>query len=128
MRLKVLSPAKILVDDQVLKIIAEADNGSFCLLPRHIDFVAALVPGILQFVKEDGEEEFLAVDEGVLVKYGDEVLVSVRNAVRGASLGMLKKTVDERYNKLDEYQKKARATMAGLEAGFVRRFIQLQER
>lgn len=127
MRLKVLLPAEILVDEPVGKVIAEAVNGSFCLLPRHIDFVAALVPGILQFVGADGREEFLAVDEGILVKCAEQVLVSVRNGIRGASLGDLRMTVEQRFKKLDEQQKKNRATMARLEVGFVRQFIQLEE-
>jgi F-type H+-transporting ATPase subunit epsilon len=127
MRLKVLLPAEILVDEPVEKIIAEAENGSFCLLPRHIDFVAALVPGILQFVGAGGREEFLAVDEGILVKCAEQVLVSVRNGIRGASLGDLRLTVEQHFKKLDEQQKKHRATMARLEVGFVRQFIQLEE-
>ena len=127
MRLKVLLPAEILVDEAVKKVIAEAENGSFCLLPRHIDFVAALVPGILQFVSADDREEFLAVDDGVLIKCAEQVLVSVRNGIRGASLGDLRRTVEQRFKKLDEQQKKNRATMARLEVGFVRQFIRLEE-
>jgi F-type H+-transporting ATPase subunit epsilon len=49
MQLKILIPTKILVDCQVTKVIAEAENGHFCLLPHHVDFVAALVPGITFF-------------------------------------------------------------------------------
>ncbi len=67
MRLKVLLPTEVLVDQLVTKVIAEAENGSFCLLPRHIDFVAALAPGILSFEVESGQEGFVAVDQGILV-------------------------------------------------------------
>ena len=94
MNLKILLPAGILLNEQVNKVIAEAVNGSFCLLPRHIDFLAALAPGILSFVSAEGKEEFLAVDEGVLVKAGPEVLVSSTRAVRGGELGQLKDTVE----------------------------------
>ena len=87
MKLKVVLPTGTLIEQEVAKITAEAENGSFCLLPHHIDFVAALVPGLLSFENEGGEEEFLAIDEGVLVKCGAEVTVSSRNAVRGAVLG-----------------------------------------
>jgi F-type H+-transporting ATPase subunit epsilon len=74
----------------VLQVTAEAENGSFTLLPRHVDFVAALVPGILFYIKEDEQEEFLAVDEGVLVKCGQDVRVSVIAAVWGKKLGELR--------------------------------------
>jgi F-type H+-transporting ATPase subunit epsilon len=66
MRLKVFLPTDILLDTEVTKVIAEAENGTFCLLPRHVDFVAALVPGLLLFVPRSGPEEYLAVDEGTL--------------------------------------------------------------
>ena len=47
MKLKVLLPTEIFINEEVEKVVAEADNGYFCLLPRHVDFVSALVPGLL---------------------------------------------------------------------------------
>jgi F-type H+-transporting ATPase subunit epsilon len=129
MKLKVLLPTEVFVDEAVSKVTAEAANGSFCLLPRHIDFVTALVPGLLSFeTDEEGEEVFLAVAEGVLVKSGQEVLVSVRNAVRGGELGELRRIVKEKFMVLDEKEKTARTAMAKIEAGFVRRFLEVQKR
>jgi len=128
MKLKILLPTEIMVDEEVTKVTAEAGNGSFCLLPRHIDFVAALVPGLLSFVKAgDGVEEFLAVDEGILVKCGPEVLVSTRKAVRGPELGRLRETVDKTFKVLTDQEKRARSTLANLEANFIRSFLKLEE-
>ncbi len=126
MRLKVLLPTRVLIDQDVTKVTAEAENGSFCILPRHIDFVAALVPGILSF-KSNREDEFLAVDEGILVKRGNEVMVSIRKAVRGKNLGTLKQTVEEEFRILDEREKKTRSILVKLELDFARRFFQLRE-
>ena len=127
MKLKVLLPDRVLVDEDAAKVVAEAENGSFCLLPRHVDFVAALAPGILSFVDERGREVFLALDEGALVKQGHEVLVSTRRGVRGEQLGELRRLVEQQFQKMDEYEVKARSAMAKIEAGFVRRFLDLQE-
>ena len=128
MKLKVLLPTEIMVDEEVTKVTAEAGNGSFCLLPRHIDFVAALAPGLLSFVKaDDGSEEFLAVDEGVLVKCGPEVLVSTPKAVRGPELGSLRQTVDRTFKVLTDQERKARSALANLESNFIRRFLKLEE-
>ncbi len=112
MNLKILLPTGILLHEEINKITAEAVNGLFCLLPRHIDFLAALAPGILSFVSVEGKEEFLAVDEGVLVKAGPEVLVSSTRAVRGGELGQLKETVERVFRKIDDQEKAARSTMA----------------
>lgn len=125
MRLKVLLPSHVLVDEPVRKIIAEAENGHFCLLPRHVDFVAALAPGILSWLSPEGEELFAAVDEGVLVKCGIEVLVSTRNGVRGDQLGLLRQTVDGVFRRLDEQERRSRTALARMEADFARRFWEL---
>ena len=127
MRLKVCVPTDVLVDTDVTKVIAEAENGSFCLLPRHIDFVTALVPGLLAFVPTTGGEIFLALDEGILVKCGTDVLVSTRQAVRGPDLGQLRQTVETQFRRLDEHEAMARAILAKLEADTVRRFVKLGE-
>ena len=127
MNLRVYRPGRILVEDSVTKLVAEAENGSFCLLPRHIDFVAALAPGLLFYVRESGDEEFLAVAEGILVKKGLDVFVSTVDAVRGPDLGQLKHTVRERCEMLDERERLARSALARLEADFVRRFTELRE-
>ena len=119
MRLKVVLPMRIFLDQEVTKVIAEAANGSFCLLPKHIDFVAALVAGIISFESEKGEE-YLAVDEGVLVKCASEVRVSTRRAVRSKDLGELKQIVKQEFRTLDERERKTRSILAKLEADFAK--------
>jgi F-type H+-transporting ATPase subunit epsilon len=128
MKLTVILPTGVLVNQEVSKVTAEAENGSFCLLPRHIDFLAALVPGLLSFENEVGEEEFLAIDEGVLVKCGAEVMVSTRNAVRGVPLGQLRQAVEKQFRVLDEREQQARKVLTKLEADLVGRFIRLGEK
>lgn len=127
MKLKVLLPTEVLINEEVTKVVAEAGNGSFCLLPRHVDFLANLVPGLFSFVTSQGVEEFLAVDEGILIKCGPEVLVSTRNAVRGPDLGKLEQTVRKSFSVLDDREKVARSAFAKLEAGFIRRFMDLEQ-
>jgi F-type H+-transporting ATPase subunit epsilon len=114
------------VDREVSKVIAEAPNGFFCLLPRHVDFATAIVPGILSFTIPDGEEVFVAVDEGVLVKQSTAVLVSTLDAAMGEALGRLEETVAQNFQKRDEQEEKALQAMSRIEAGFVRRFLEIQ--
>jgi F-type H+-transporting ATPase subunit epsilon len=128
MKLKILLPGGVLLDEEVKKVIVEAVNGSFCILPHHIDIASALVPGILTFVTTGGHEAFLAVDEGVLVKAGQEVLISSTRAVPGGELGKLKETVERVFRKLDDQEKFARSTMAKLEADLVRGFLEISDR
>lgn len=126
MHLKLLIPTEILVDESVVKLNAEGPEGHFCLLPRHRDWVATLVPGLVSFVALDGGEIFVAVDRGILVKCGGEVLVSVRRAVRGGDLAGLRDVVETRFRHCDDQEKVARGAIARLEAGVIRRFLELQ--
>ena len=125
MHLKLILPNEILVNQTVTKVTAEGGNGSFCLLPQHIDLVANLLAGILSFESETGEEVFLAIDEGILIKQGEQVLVSVRNAVRGENLETLQQAVQQQFRHLDEREQRARSMLARLETSFVREFMEL---
>ena len=125
MRLKVALPTKMLVDEEAGKVTAEAENGSFTILPRHADYVATLVPGILSFESTSGKEEFLAVNGGVLVKKGDEVIVSSPNGIRSDNLGGLESTMKEKFSESDEHERKARTALARLETDFMRRFLEI---
>ncbi len=127
MNLKVLLPFEIFVTQTgVMRIVAETPNGSFGLLPHRLDCVAALVPGILTYESEADGEVFVAVDEGVLVKTGTEVLVSVRRAIGGKDLGQLREAVEKEFMTLDEHEQSARMVMARMETGFLRRFATFQ--
>lgn len=127
MNCKILLPSEVFLDKEVAKVVAEAGNGRFCLLPQHIDFVAALVPGMLDIVAPDGTEEFYAVDEGILIKRGADVMVSTRNALKVPDLGQLRHVVEEQFKTLDEKEKAARTAAARLEADLVRRFMELRK-
>lgn len=126
MQLKVLLPYKVFVEKHdVLRIVAESPSGSFGLLPNRLDVAAALVPGILTYETEADGEVTIAVDEGVLVKTGNDVLVSVRNAIGDMELGELRKSIEQEILNLDEQEQNVRAVLAKLEGGFIRRFATL---
>jgi F-type H+-transporting ATPase subunit epsilon len=128
MKLTVWLPTEILLEEEVVRIKAEAQNGWFGMLPKHVDFVTALVPGVLTFEATGRVEEYLAVDRGILVKCGDEVKISTRNAVRGTNLEQLKSEVEKRFREREEAEKKARAFEAKLETDLVRRLLEEEKR
>ena len=124
MNLKILLPFKVFAEKTgVLRIVAGTRDGSFGLLPNRLDCTAALVPGILVFETEAEGEVFVAVDDGVLVKAGTDVLVSVRNAIGGMDLDQLREAVEREFLNLDEQEKSVRSVLVKLESGFIRRFV-----
>lgn len=126
MNLKVLLPFQVFVEKLgVSRIVAEGREGSFGLLPHRLDCVAALAPGILTYETDADGEAFVAVDEGMLVKTGPDVLVSVRRAQSGADLGQLRAAVERDFVTLDEREKSLRSALAKMESDLVRRMASL---
>ena len=127
MKLKVLLPFQVFAEKTgVSRIVAETCEGSFGLLPHRLDCVAALTPGILVYQTEAEGEAYLAVDEGILVKAGAEVLVSVRRASGGTDLSQLHALVEKEFLTLDEREKSVRSVMTKLESGFLSRLAAFQ--
>jgi F-type H+-transporting ATPase subunit epsilon len=128
MHLKILLPFRIFSDiEAVTSIVAEGLNGSFGLLAHRLDCVAALGPGILIHRTAAGGEVFTAVDQGVLVKTGGDVVVSVRRAIGGHDLAQLRTAVEQQFLTLDESERSMRTVLAKLETGFLRRFAAMQD-
>ena len=125
MNLKVLLPFEVYAQKTgIRRIVAETREGSFGILPHRLDCVAALVPGILVYETEADGEVFVAVDEGILVKTGLDVLVSVRNAIGGTDLGRLRAAVAREFLSRNEREQNVRSVMAKMESGFIRRLAE----
>lgn len=128
MNLKVLLPFQVFIDkNNISRIIAEGAEGSFGLLPRRRDCVVALVPGILVYENAHEGKKYIAIDEGVLIKTGQEVCVSVRNAFGGAVLSQLRQAVEREFLQLDEREINLRAALAKMESDLRRHLGNMQK-
>jgi F-type H+-transporting ATPase subunit epsilon len=122
MMLKILLPNKVFAKhNNVLRIIVETLEGSYGILPNRRDCSAALTPGILTYETELAKETYIAIDQGIFVKKGHDVFVSVRQAIQGVGLSQLRDTVKTEFLTLDEKQQEIRFAMAKLENGFLQR-------
>jgi F-type H+-transporting ATPase subunit epsilon len=122
MQLKILLPSRVFASlTGVSSIVAETEDGCFGLLPQRLDCVAALVPGILTYRIPTGDV-YLAVDAGVLVKIGANVLVSVRRAIAGSDLAALHDNVKREFLAVDEEERVVRRAVALMVSSFVARF------
>ena len=127
MRLKILLPYRVFVDELgVTDITVVTRGGAFGLLPHRLDCTAGIARGILTYRRKTGEDVYLAIDEGVLIKTGPEVIISVRNAVGGQDLGRLRAAVEQEFLNLDERERSVRNLTAKVESDFVRRFLEMQ--
>ena len=125
MRLEVTIPAQVCLDVDVSRVVAESPDGHFGILPQHGDFVTELVPGILVYEMDEGTEQFIALHSGTLVKCGEHVSVAAQNAIKGDDLDKLRERVERDFRQQDDDERAARAALARLEAGMIRRFQDL---
>ena len=126
MNLKVLMPFQVFAEKSgVTRIVAQTSEGSFGLLPQRLDCVAAIAPGILTYQSEAEGEVYMAIDEGVIVKTGLDVLVSVRNAIGGSDLGQLHQAVRQQFLNQDEQEQNVHSVIAKVESDFIRRLAEL---
>ena len=127
MQLKILLPFGVFASvTDVTRIVVMTPTGSFGLLPHRLDCATLLSPGLLSYSTASSGEMHLAIDAGVLVKTGAEVVVCVRHAIAGADLGNLRQAVEHRFLDLSEQEKSSRSTLAKLESGLLRGFAELQ--
>ncbi|MEX1334010.1 MAG: F0F1 ATP synthase subunit epsilon [Candidatus Limnocylindrales bacterium] len=129
MKLRVLRPSAVAVNEQVSRVRGEAPHpvGSFTLLPRHIDIVTTLAQGILSFTREDGAEVALAVDGGTLAKVGDDVIVSSPNVVVGVDAESLLETIHEHFSHEAEQDRRSRTALDHMSSSIVDRLVEFQE-
>jgi len=124
--LKVLTPHNIILKSRVIKIVGEGFEGSFGILPKHIDFTTKIVPSIL-FYEGSDESGYIAVDEGILVKQYDQVFISVREAVEKKDLGQLRSAMEARFKQTEEEERKSGMETTKLELGIVKSFYDLKK-
>jgi F-type H+-transporting ATPase subunit epsilon len=125
--LKILLPFQIFAEKtSVSRIVVDTTEGELGLLPHRLDCVAALVPGILTYEVEGGGPVYVAADEGVMVKTGADVLISVRQATGGADLGQLHEAVKREFLTIDGQERDVRAAVARMEGSLVRRVAEFQ--
>jgi F-type H+-transporting ATPase subunit epsilon len=123
MNLKVLLPYQVLLEASGLeRIVLDTTQGSVGLLPRRLDCVAILTPGILSYQEAGRPVVYVAIDSGVFIKTGADVSVSVRHAVIGPDLAQLQRVVKEHFLRLDDQERQMKTALAKVESGLVQRF------
>ncbi len=127
MQLKILVPSGVFASiANVERIVVMTQTGSFGLLPHRMDCAAVLPPGLFAYSTAATDEVHLAVDAGMLIKTGADVLLCVRRAIAGADLGRLRQAVQQELKKLGDQETSSLKTLAHLESGLVREFVKLQ--
>ncbi|KIN71917.1 ATP synthase F0F1 subunit epsilon [Sulfitobacter guttiformis] len=88
MRLSIVTPLDIIVDETIHSLRAEDASGSFGILPYHAPFLTALAISIVSW-RSETVERFCAVRGGALTVTGGNIAIATREAVVGDDLAKL---------------------------------------
>ena len=123
MRLTVVTPLAIVVDEDVDSLRATDASGSFGILPGHAPFLTALTISIVSW-KTSGTERFCAVRGGVLtVGDGASVAIASREAVAGDDLATLDSEVLARFQSDAEEERVEHTESMRLQLNAIRHMI-----
>jgi F-type H+-transporting ATPase subunit epsilon len=59
LELKVITPSRVVISEEVDEVIAPGELGEFGVLPGHVPFITLLMPGELKYRKDGTERRFI---------------------------------------------------------------------
>lgn len=74
LHLKIVTPEKLLVDEEVSQVNVSTVDGEIGILPNHANLMAKLVPGEL-VIKRGGKVDSLAIGDGFLQVSGNDLII-----------------------------------------------------
>jgi F-type H+-transporting ATPase subunit epsilon len=127
MHLTVLLPDALFAHrEQVDRIVVETCVGSMGLLPRRLDCVVPLVPGILEYQTLGETRMYIALNGGILMKSGPDVTVVTTCAVACDRLEGMGEVTELRQKDLSNRQQRLHQNTRTLEADLLRRLRELR--
>jgi ATP synthase F1 beta subunit len=123
MRLRIVTPLSVVVDEDADSLRAEDASGSFGIRPGHAPFLTALAISILSW-KTAGRERFCALRGGVLtVTGGSTVAIATREAVASDDLATLDAQVLARFQSEADEERVEHVETMRLQLHAIRRMI-----
>ena len=126
MKVRILTPIGVVLDEEAEKISFESLTGSRTFFPHHIDTVSALPQNIVTVRTTKKKDIYIACTQGVLVKQGEQVLLSAHKAVIGEKLDELAKLIQTEFAQDEDNRRQVNSAIARLEAQLSRGFMNLK--
>ena len=129
MRLRIVTPLAVVVDERVVSLRAEDESGVFGVLDGHAAFLTALaicIVGWRRSAEEAAREGFCAVRGGVLtVTGGPETVIAIatREAIAGDDLATLDAKVLTRFEADADEERKEHVEATRLQLHAIRRMV-----
>jgi F-type H+-transporting ATPase subunit epsilon len=85
LRLEIVTPAAVIYSEDVHMVTLPAADGQIGVYPHHIPLMTRIEPGEI-IVRKNGNEEFLAVGEGLVEVTADRISIVTDMAVKAKDI------------------------------------------
>ncbi len=113
--LKIYSPIEIILDEEVKQLTFEGKEGYLTILPNHIDYVSSFDTNIMYYIKNNGDKKFIALNNGILLKYSNKVRLTAYKAILGDNIKDLKNKINQAIDIEDNIEKEINKNLKQLE-------------
>ena len=100
-RLEVVTPEKLVVDEDAQIVMAPGSLGEFGVLPGHTPFLTTLKTGIIRYTDASGKERFVFVSGGFTEALPGKVTVLAESAERRSDID-----IERAENAIDRAEKR----------------------
>jgi F-type H+-transporting ATPase subunit epsilon len=125
LKLEIITPEATAYSQQVEYVILQGVEGQMTILPQHTRLMTQLVPGEM-VVRRDGQDEFLAIGEGLIQVTGDSIAVLTDMAVAAANIDEAKVEEARQRAAARLREKLSAEEVASVNASLARSLAQLQ--
>lgn len=128
MHLEIISPEKVVLQEEVDEIIAPTVNGQIGILPNHVNLLTQIEPGEM-IVKIKGKEHYIAITGGFLQIANNKISILADYAIRSEEINAQKAL--EAQKRAEDGKKKAQENandrdFALAESEFIKSMLQLK--
>lgn len=83
--LSIITPEKVIYEDQVDEVIVPTENGEIAILPNHINLLTRINPGEM-IIKKGANQEYIAITGGFLEVQSNKISILAEYAVKAQDI------------------------------------------
>ena len=125
MKLEIVTPEGVIYSQEVELVGLQTPEGQIGILPHHTRLMTQMLPGEMK-VRKDGQEQFLAVGEGLVEVTGDHIAIATDMAIAAESIDEAKAEEARRRAEARLRDKLADEEVASVNAMLARSLAQLR--
>jgi len=106
-KFEIVTPERVVLQQDILQITVPTTSGEITILPDHIPLVSVLQPGVVEIKRADSLVEIMSVSGGFIEVMKDKVVILADTAERAEELD--EEVIKDAQKQAEELKKNAKA-------------------